>query len=172
MEFLIPGLLLVAFMVWASTRIKRNAAAAFEEESIDTDQFTIRKPEGFLHVLNDDSGLAFRSYSKEFGKVGDREVRKATIEIEKHPATNIEALKTAFEERSEATESFENYLDAGERAAWLTSVGVSNGGEYWIRRKLVTRVPDVWEARASVLTDHGEEMEETLETALEGFQVK
>jgi hypothetical protein len=172
MELLIPGLIIVAIMVWASTRIKRNAAAAFEEESVETEEFSIRKPDGFLHVLNDDSGLAFRSYSKEFGKVGDREVRKATIEIEKHPATNIEALKAAFEERSEMTESFENYLDAGERAAWLTSIGVVNGGEYWIRRKLVTRAPDVWEARASVLTDHREGLEETLETTLESFQLK
>ena len=67
MELLIPGLILVALMVWASTRIKKNAAAAFDAEVIETESFSIRKPEGFLHVLNDDSGLAFRSYSKDFG---------------------------------------------------------------------------------------------------------
>ncbi len=92
MELLIPGLILVAFMVWASTRIKKNAAAAFDAEIVQTDEFSIRKPEGFLHVLNDSSGLAFRAYSQPFGKIGNREVRRATIEVEAHPNSNIDEV--------------------------------------------------------------------------------
>ena len=83
MELLIPGLILVAIMVWASTRIKRNAAAAFDAERVETNDFIIEKPEGFLHVLNDTTGLLFRAYSKEFGTVGRTELRQATIEIER-----------------------------------------------------------------------------------------
>ena len=172
MELLIPGLILVAFMVWASTRIKKNAAAAFDAESIDTDEFFIRKPDGFLHVLNDDSGLAFRSYSKEFGKVGDKDVRRATIEIERHAATNIDALKSMIEAQAERVISFESYLDAEERAAWMTSTEIIDGGEFEVHRKLVSRGRDVWEARGKVLTEHRDDVIETIEAALDSVRIK
>lgn len=172
MELLIPGLILVAVMVWASTRIKRNAAAAFDAETVETDEFSIRKPEGFLHVLNDDSGLAFRSYSKEFGKIGNKEVRRATIEIERHSGTNLEERKRDIETGAESTGSFETYLDGGEKAAWMKTTQIVGGGEYDISRKLVTRGLDVWEARGSVLADHRDELIEALEGALNSVQVK
>ncbi len=80
MELLIPGLLLVAFMVWASTRIKKNAAAAFDSEAIETDEFIIEKPEGFLHNLNGDPKYIFEAYSKELSKVNDNfRIGTATI---------------------------------------------------------------------------------------------
>jgi hypothetical protein len=172
MELLIPGLILVALMVWASTRIKRNAAAAFDVEMVETDEFTIRKPEGFLHVLNDTSGLEFRSYSKDFGKIGDREVHRATIEIERHPETNIDGLKERAESSAESTASFETYLDAGEKAAWMKTTQIVGGGEYDVLHKFISRGSDVWEARGSVLTDHCDELIETLESALDSVRVK
>ena len=172
MELLVPGLILVALMVWASTRIKKNAAAAFDAETVENDQFVIRKPEGFLHVLNDSSGLAFRSYSKEFGKVGDRDVRKATIEIERNVGTTIDELKDKIEKQAESITSFEAYLDGGEKAAWLMSTEIVDGGEFEVSRKLVTRGRDVWEARATVLSDHHDELTETIEAALDSVRVK
>ena len=67
MELLIPGLLLVALMVYASTRIKRTAAEAFEPETIETDVFVLEKPEEFLNVINHDLALELQAYSREFG---------------------------------------------------------------------------------------------------------
>jgi len=66
MELLIPGLILVALMVYASTRIKRTAAAAFEAETVETDDFIIQKPGGFLNNLNGDPKYIFEAYSKDF----------------------------------------------------------------------------------------------------------
>jgi hypothetical protein len=68
MELLIPGLILVALMVYASTRIKKTAAAAFEAETVETDHFTFEKPEGLLLVLNGDPALDAEGYSKEYGE--------------------------------------------------------------------------------------------------------
>ena len=172
MELLIPGLVLVALMVWASTRIKKNAAAAFDMETVETDEFSIRKPEGFLHVLNDDSGFAFRSYSKEFGKVGNKDVRAATIEIEHHAATGLDMLKARIEENAEQVSSFEPYLDAGERSAWIASTEIRDGGEFSVFRRLVGRQSDMWEARGSILADHQNDMMDKIEAALESVQVK
>src|SRR5215207_2112880 len=147
MELLIPGLILVALMVWVSTRIKKNAAAAFDAETVENGEFSIRKPEGFLHVLNDDSGLAFRSYSKEFGKVGNRDVRRATIEIERHIDTSLDEMKEIIEAGVESIASFETYLDGGEKAVWLITTEIADGGEFEVARKLITRGADVWESR-------------------------
>jgi hypothetical protein len=159
-------------MFWASTRINKNAAAAFDAETVDTDEFVIRKPEGFLHVLNDDSGLAFRSYSKEFGKVVGKDVRRATIEIEKHSGTNLEAVTKAIKASAESVGPSESYLDAEEKAAWINSTNIINGGEFAITHKLVTRGADVWEARGSVLVEHQEELAETIEATLDSVRVK
>lgn len=172
MELLIPGLILVGLMIWASTRIKKNAAAAFDAETVDTAQFTIHKPEGFLHVLNDDSGPAFRSYSKDFGKVVGKDVRRATIEIERHPGTDLDAVKKAIKSSAETVEPSEPYLDAGEKAAWISSTNIINGGEFAVTHKLVTRGADVWEARGSVLAEFRDDLAETIETTLDSVRVK
>ncbi|MEJ7849459.1 MAG: hypothetical protein WKF92_15365 [Pyrinomonadaceae bacterium] len=81
MELLIPGLILVALMVYASTKIKKNAAIAFERESIETEEFSVTKPEGFLHPLNNDSEYAFEAYSKEFGQDHAEQTRQATADL-------------------------------------------------------------------------------------------
>lgn len=82
MELLIPGLILVALMVYASTRIKKSAAAAFDAETIETDEFAIHKPEGFLHNLNGDPKYIFEAYSKEFSKANDK-LRAGTATIQR-----------------------------------------------------------------------------------------
>ena len=81
MELLIPGLVLVALMVWASTRIKRSAARAFEAEHIDGEGFSIDKPEGFLQKLDDSSEFVFEAYSKEFGRGVAGDLRAATAVV-------------------------------------------------------------------------------------------
>src|SRR5260370_21728636 len=78
MELLIPGLILVALMVYASTRIKKTAAVAFEPETIETDDFIIQKPDGFLNKINRDEQFEFEAYSKEFGGAGAENIRQGT----------------------------------------------------------------------------------------------
>ena len=172
MELLIPGLILVALMVWASTRIKKNAAAAFDAETVDTEQLVIRKPEGFLHVLNDESGLAFRSYSKEFGKVGTKDIRRGTIEIEWHPDTDLDALRRSISALAEHVTTVEAYLDAEEKAAWVNSTRIVDGGEFDISSKLVTRGNDVWEARGTILSEYRDGLAKTIEAALDSVRIK
>ncbi len=81
MEILIPGLILVGFMIWASTRIKRNAARAFEREEIETDEFSMTKPEGTLAPVDPADGTIFSAYSKDFGADDADRLRQATIEV-------------------------------------------------------------------------------------------
>jgi hypothetical protein len=78
---LIPGLILVALMIYASTRIKKTAALAFEAETIETDEFVIKKPEGFLNVIGGDPQYAFEAYSKNFGTAPAEEIRQGTATL-------------------------------------------------------------------------------------------
>lgn len=94
MELLIPGLILVALMVYASTRIKRSAARAFEAEAIETDDFVLQKPDGFLNVIGGDSKFAFEAYSKDFGGEGAESIRRATADVVVKNNTSVKTIAT------------------------------------------------------------------------------
>ena len=95
MEFLIPGLILVAVMAYLSTRIKRSAAAAFDAEVIETDEYSIQKAEGFLSVVG--SHYLFEAYSKEFGAVADK-MRMATATVTVSDASIDDAVAAIEDE--------------------------------------------------------------------------
>src|ERR1044072_6257842 len=79
MEILIIGIVVVALMAYVSTKIKKSAARAFEPETIETDEFIIVKPEGFINPINDESAFAFEAYSKEFGTGDAKNLRQAEM---------------------------------------------------------------------------------------------
>ena len=91
MEILIPGLILVALMVFLSTKIKKSAAKAFEEEQVETDEFRLTKPAGFLWPLDDEKdGLVWSARSKELGEGINSKIRRATAEIRRRPERNMD----------------------------------------------------------------------------------
>ena len=146
MELLIPGLILVALMVWASTKIKKTAADAFETESIETDSYTLQKPEGFLHVLGD-TEHEFYAYSKEYGEGSNNKLRRATIEID--------ILKREIPSESE----LETEETANETAfrAFYKIVGAQNA---------------VYQLRFAVLSEHSEEFLGKVRDTLDSFSVR
>ena len=91
MELLIPGLIIVALMVYASTRIKRTAAAAFEPETIETDDLIIQKPQGFLNNLNGDPEYLVDTYSQDNG-VAASNTRAGRLRISKEPGSVEDAV--------------------------------------------------------------------------------
>lgn len=99
MEILIPGLILVALMVYASTKIKRKAAMAYDEERFDAPDFSITKPEGFI-IPAEDSEFAFAAYSKEFGADEADEIRQVSAEIKFYKKTSIDAIASAVAENA------------------------------------------------------------------------
>lgn len=68
MEILIIGGLLVALMAYLSTKIKKEAKRAYEQEVIETEGFKIIKPVDFIIPLKKGSEYAFETYSKDFGE--------------------------------------------------------------------------------------------------------
>lgn len=111
MEILIPGLILVALMVYASTRIKRNAAAAFDAEAIETDDFVIQKPEGFLHNLNGDPKFAFEAYSKDFSEEHPK-MRIGLARVEMLTDTNLDQAEGQIRASGECVEELHEVIDS------------------------------------------------------------
>lgn len=68
MEILIVGVIIVAIMAYASTKIKNAAKKAYEQEIIETEEFRIIKPEGFIIPLKESTEFEFEMQTKDFGE--------------------------------------------------------------------------------------------------------
>lgn len=155
-------------MVWASTRIKKNAAAAFDPETIQTDEFIIQKPEGFLHNLNGDPKFIFESYSKELSKVNDNfRIGTATI-------TKIEnsTLDSVVSEMLEADDSVDHGTEiiAEHRYRHLESRKNNDGVETEISYKLAEKNGNVYKLEITALEEAANA--QWVETFFDSFRVK
>ncbi len=162
MELLIPGLILVALMIYASTRIKRTAAQAFEAETIEADEFVIEKPEGFLNVIGGDARYAFEAYSKEFGGPGAEEYRQATATLTVSDTDPAEVLSSGG--RNEVVGGL-NYLIAEEN---LTEKGV----EFVRSTKTVTKDGKTYRFELKRLAETSPEFVRKTEEMVDSFRLK
>src|SRR5688500_7503583 len=97
MELLIPGLILVALMVYASTRMKKREAEAGEPETIDSELYCVQRPEGCLHVI-DTPRHDFEAYSKEYAD--DDSSRRATTEVDIFSDTDLNSVRESLRDAS------------------------------------------------------------------------
>jgi hypothetical protein len=171
MELLIPGLLLVALMVYASTRIKKTAARAFEAEQIDNDDFTLSKPDGFLNRIGDDSGLAFEAYSKEFGPEPAEDIRAATAVVVIETATIDDALAKE-KERLSTVVSEERFEIDGGPAALLSGELERDGHLFNIACKIIERNDRTLVLRIEVLKELIEDFARKTDEMLTTFSAK
>ena len=94
--YLLFLLLFITVLLFISSRIRRVANRAFDPEIIETPEFKINKPEGYLHPLNNDSGLPFEAYSRELGEKGGGRLRKSLVKMSVNDGLNFsKVLKSA-----------------------------------------------------------------------------
>jgi hypothetical protein len=170
MELLVPGLILVALMVWASTKIKKNAEMAYQEEVVETDRFVITKPDGFLSPVEPGEGLLFAAYSKDFGTDEADGIRLASAEITEHPEETFAAVRDQLAETTEII-SDEPAQKIGEtRSVRLTASRAENGVEIKEYVKLVESGDTVFQLRVSVLGEQETAFSDRIETMLDSFR--
>jgi hypothetical protein len=171
MELVIPGLLLVALMVYLSTRIKRNAAQAFEQEIVETDDFSLTKPEGFLHLMNGDPAFVFQAYSKEFGKNGSGEKRQATIDIRKITGKTFEEVCEDLKGDGTVLDNKNFQLD--EMRASSVEIEHTADGIETVEHYLMIEAPaSVFEIHSSVLKEHNADYARKIDVLEESFVIK
>jgi hypothetical protein len=122
MEIWIVGGIIVALMIYASTKIKRLAADAYAREEIETDAFVIVKPEGFISPV--ETPYAFEARSKEFGEAEESEEMlraHATVTIGDTPEPDS-VTETERLENGVAVKEFRKVLSRNGRSFELSVI--------------------------------------------------
>lgn len=168
MEILFFGLILVALMIYASTRIKKSAARAYEPETIETDDFIIDKPAGFLTVIGGDPRYAFESYSRDFGGEDAPEFRKATAKI-----TIFNSLEDAAKDRGDDHIISDISEKIGGRSYRVTEARRRIGDVgFKVFRKSSNKDDRIIRLEIVVIDEPTDEFLRNIETMLLGFEVK
>jgi len=166
MELLIPGLILVALMVWASTKIKKTAADAFEAESIEAENYSLQKPEGFLHVLVDSEHELY-AYSREYGEGSSSKLRRATIEIDILKSASLaqvrDEIKNAPDVEIVREIPAESELETDESA---------NESSIRAFYKIVGTQNEIYRLRFAVLSAHLDEYLDRVRDTLDSFSIR
>src|SRR4030095_7667083 len=167
MELLIPGLILVALMWWASTKIKKHAADAFEAERIETGSYSLQKPEGFLHVIGDEEH-EFKAYSRDFGEGDNTGVRQATIELDVFPGGHLAEVRDVI--KSSAAEARDR--TGGKNICELEADETANEIDLKAFYKIVAAGDAVYRLRFAVLAEHTDDYLRKIEETLDSFIVQ
>lgn len=176
MEILIIGVVVVALMVYVSTRIKKSAAAAFERETIETEDFRLIKPEGLLHPLRDESKFAFEAYSKEFGAENLRNIWQSNVELLVHSDAKFKKICSDIKKSADEILSENVLKDAPEdqRICLIEGEQTLDDVKKRVFWKIVESVSQkkVYELRIFVLEGNLPEFGEKAREMLESFTVK
>ncbi len=169
MEILIPGLLLVALMVYASTKIKENAAAAYEQETVEKDQFSILKPDGMIIPVESENDVLFEAFSKDFGVDEAGEVRQIAADVRRHEGADIDNLKLSIlPDNGEVREIVGKIGE--QRTIQLEFLRYEKNVEIRETVKLVQTNDAVAELRIYSLTNHDDIILSKVEQMLDSFR--
>lgn len=175
MEILIVGFILVALMAYVSTRIKKSAASAYEPETVETAEFSLVKPEGFIVPVGNASAFAFETFSKDFGESDETEkLRRAEANLRIAAGENFavycERAKQTFDEilSAETLGASEN----GRKICLLKGENQENGVQTFEYRKIIAGDARIYDLRAIVLGDDFAVYGERIEKMIASFQVK
>ena len=176
MEILIIGGLFVALMVYVSTKIKRSAAQAFEAEKIETDDFVIEKPDGFLHPLRDPPDYPFEAYSKTYGERSTRNIWRARTRLRISDGSNLKAHVQEIKKGEEKIESKKKLddLPEGQVGVIVRSTKTDDEVDYKVLRKVIQNKPKnkIYELKTTIMEPYGEEFTEKACDFMRGFVVK
>ncbi len=173
MEIWIIGGVFVILMVIVSTAIKRAAANAYIREVIETDEFTVVKPEGFLHPIRERADFPFEAYSKEYGERSTRNIWRARARLRIHEGVSIDDLLETAKESGEIS-GYEIVEDRGGRRCVVSGGKTEDETEYIVRRKLIEPAGRAvtFEMKVTTLALYDPEFESRAAVLLETFEVR
>ena len=174
MEIWIIGGLIVVAMVLISTKIKKTAAKAYEPETVETEEFLVRKPEGFLHPVRRRTEYPFEVYSKLYG--ADREARniwRASAVLRVHDGKAIDRILTDAIKEETFTAKDISQTDLG-RECVSRSEKTEDEMEYAVLRRIVEnrRLGKTWELQVTMLRKHEPEYAQRAAEMLASMDIK
>lgn len=176
MEIFIVGVIIVALMAYASTKIKKSAAQAYEREMVDAEDFTITKPAGFINPINDDSAFAFEAYTKDFGTDEAKDFRLARARLRVISDLSFDAVcKNAKRSAVKiASKNFSENVSSGQRVFLLETEGVETDVPIFSFWKIIENRArrKIYELQISVLEEYKLKFADETAEMIESFAVK
>ncbi len=175
MEIFIGGVIVVALMVYVSTRIKKSAAQAYEPETIDAEDFTINKPAGFINPVNDDSLFAFEAYTKDFGADEAKDFRQARARLRRVSDSSFDAVcKNAKQSAGKVLSKNFSENAAQQRIFLIETEGIENDVPISSAWKIVESRErrKIYELQISVLEEYKKNYADEIAEMIESFAVK
>ncbi len=172
MELLIPGLILVALMVYVSTRIKRSAARAYEREIVETDDFSIVKPEGFLSPVKENAEFAFEAYSKECGHEDAGNIRQAAATVAVFEDSGFDEICERARVSGGRIVSESSPIIAGSRVFLLDAEKETGGIMQGVFHKIVAKNGKVLDLEIIVLQEHKDAYLRSIDEMRDSFMLR
>jgi hypothetical protein len=176
MEILIVGVIIVALMAYASTKIKKSAAQAFEREEIETEDFSIIKPAGFINPINDKSAYPFEAYTKDLGTNAAKNLRQARATL--RVVTGVDFPTVCRDTKNSAgritSKRFVEDAADGRKTFLLESEKIENDVKIFSFWKIIESVErrKIYELQVSVLENHLDEFADAAREMIETFTLK
>jgi hypothetical protein len=170
MELLIPGLIIVALMAYASTRIKRSAAAAFEPETIETEELIIQKPQGFLNNLNGDPKYLVDTYSQDNG-VAASNTRAGSLRISKVPGSVEDAIASIRASDGEIMDDIGEVI-GGRHYRVIETHRTEKTTDCIVTYKLAERDGNIYQLEAVRLAEMSDEFAGKMDAFVASFELK
>ena len=163
-------------MIIVSTQIKKSAARAFEREIIETADFRIVKPEGFMHPIREASEYEFEAYSKDFGDQGERNVWQAQAYLSVSTDSNFAAICESAKQQSDVILSEKTSEDApgGEKVCLIESEKTEEEIEFYEFRKIVEsrQQQKIYDLRILILRSFRDAYSSRVDELTDGFHLK
>lgn len=168
MEILIVGIAVVILMAYVSTRIKKSAASAFGRENIDTPDFALVKPEGFLNPVEAKEGLAFYAYSKDYGVENTAKFRQSEIKLRIYEINNFKEIAANAKKLADRVVSEKNEGDV----FWLKTENTEDKVSLEKNHKLIAKNGKIYELEFKSLQETKEDYAQRIAETFESFTVK
>lgn len=172
MEILIPGLILVALMVYASTRIKKNAALAYERETVETADFSIIKPDGFICPVDHDEKLIFVAYSKEYGRDDTDVIRQASAELRRLDDANFDEVRERVKIDSVSVVSEDIGILNGAKSCLIKTERIENGINLDAMHKIIAVDGRIYWLTVTAIPEYKEDYSSKINELLDSFTLK
>lgn len=147
------------------------AAAAFEAETIETDDFVIQKPDGFLNNLNGDPKYAFETYSKEFGADATN-IRQGRVRLRVTDDAKIDQIIAGFADEGEEIVDDVKEVIGGTRYRLIEAKREENGYDLAVTYKLAEKDSRVFTLEAIRLAETSDEFLRKIEAFSASFELK
>ena len=158
-------------MVYASTKIKKNAAKAYDEEMIEDERFRLIKPEGFINPVEPVGDAIFSAYTRDYGTEGSADMRLADANIYFFPGETIAKRQAEIAKTIEIVNA-RSFQIASFPAMMLEGSHVDNNVKIVSFYKLIEDGSDLYELRTEMLEDERNNLGDRIEKMMDSFELR